>query len=145
MHRFIEAMINVLIESGRRAQRFSLQNTLMITTTHFKSKLEPSAPTTIGIHRKSTSLITESYVVALPCRIHDLQVHLARYKVEIIQSITNIENESATKIMFLRQIRKHLERELIEENESLRNELFHRTDINEVMLERGKQCEEVLI
>ncbi|CAF2841769.1 unnamed protein product [Rotaria sp. Silwood2] len=77
--------------------------------------------------------------------IHDLQVHLARYKVEIIQSITNIENESATKIMFLRQIRKHLERELIEENESLRNELFHRTDINEVMLERGKQCEEVLI
>ncbi|CAF1196954.1 unnamed protein product [Rotaria sp. Silwood1] len=35
MHRFIEAMINVLIESGRRAQRFSLQNTLMVTTTRW--------------------------------------------------------------------------------------------------------------
>ena len=35
MHRFVEAMINVLIESGRRAQRFSLQNTLMVTTTRW--------------------------------------------------------------------------------------------------------------
>ena len=35
MHRFIDAMINVLIESGRRAQRFSLQNTLMLTTTRW--------------------------------------------------------------------------------------------------------------
>ncbi|CAF1691369.1 unnamed protein product, partial [Adineta ricciae] len=35
MHRFVEAMINVLIESGRRSQRFSLQNTLMVTTTRW--------------------------------------------------------------------------------------------------------------
>ncbi|CAF3298666.1 unnamed protein product [Rotaria sp. Silwood2] len=33
MHHFVDAMVNVLIESGRRAQRFSLQNTLMVTTT----------------------------------------------------------------------------------------------------------------
>jgi cytochrome P450/NADPH-cytochrome P450 reductase len=32
MHRFVDSMINVLAESGRRAQRFSLQNTLMIRT-----------------------------------------------------------------------------------------------------------------
>ena len=31
-HRFVDAMINVLIESGRRAQRLSLQNALMIGT-----------------------------------------------------------------------------------------------------------------
>ncbi|CAF4633100.1 unnamed protein product, partial [Rotaria sp. Silwood2] len=66
--------------------------------------------------------------------IHDLQVHLARCKEEIIQSITNIETESVTKIMFQHQIRKHLERELIEENQSLRNELLDRKDIIEVML-----------
>ncbi|CAF3919426.1 unnamed protein product [Rotaria sordida] len=35
MHRFVEAMINVLMESGRRSQRFSLQNTLMVTTTRW--------------------------------------------------------------------------------------------------------------
>ncbi|CAF0757068.1 unnamed protein product [Adineta steineri] len=35
MHRFVDAMINVLVESGRRAQRFSLQNTLMMTTTRW--------------------------------------------------------------------------------------------------------------
>jgi cytochrome P450/NADPH-cytochrome P450 reductase len=33
MHHFVEAMVNVLIESGKRSQRFSLQNKLMITTT----------------------------------------------------------------------------------------------------------------
>ena len=35
MHRFVEAMINVLSESGRRAQRFSLQNPLMVSTTRW--------------------------------------------------------------------------------------------------------------
>ncbi|CAF4815082.1 unnamed protein product, partial [Rotaria sp. Silwood2] len=63
----------------------------------------------------------------------DLQVHLARYKEEIIQSITNIETECVIKIMFQHQIRKHLECELIEETQSLRNELLDRKDINEVM------------
>ena len=33
MHRFVDAMINVLLESGRRAQRFPVQNTLMVSTT----------------------------------------------------------------------------------------------------------------
>ena len=33
MHRFVDAMISVLTESGRRAQRLSLQNALMIGTT----------------------------------------------------------------------------------------------------------------
>jgi cytochrome P450/NADPH-cytochrome P450 reductase len=33
MHRFVDAMLNILEESTRRIQRFSLQNTLMITTT----------------------------------------------------------------------------------------------------------------
>jgi cytochrome P450/NADPH-cytochrome P450 reductase len=32
-HRFVDAMINILEESGRRIRRFSLQNTLMIRTT----------------------------------------------------------------------------------------------------------------
>ena len=44
-----------------------------------------------------------------------------------------------------RESRKRLEREkreLMEENESLRNELLDRKDINEVMFEHGKQCEE---
>ncbi|CAF4796046.1 unnamed protein product, partial [Rotaria sp. Silwood2] len=66
--------------------------------------------------------------------IHDLQVHLARCKEEVIQSITNIETESVIIIMFQHYIRKHLERELIEENQSLRNELLDHKDINEVML-----------
>ncbi|CAF0853595.1 unnamed protein product [Adineta steineri] len=30
MHHFVDAMVNVLVESGRRSQRLSLQNTLMI-------------------------------------------------------------------------------------------------------------------
>ncbi|CAF1148728.1 unnamed protein product [Rotaria sordida] len=32
MHRFVDAMVNVLVESGRRTGRFSLQNTLMVST-----------------------------------------------------------------------------------------------------------------
>ncbi|CAM4841106.1 unnamed protein product, partial [Rotaria magnacalcarata] len=32
MHRFVEAMVNTLIESGKRFQRFSIQNALMIRT-----------------------------------------------------------------------------------------------------------------
>ena len=32
MHRFVDAMVNVLVESGRRTQRLSLQNALMIGT-----------------------------------------------------------------------------------------------------------------
>ena len=32
MHRFVDAMVNVLLESGRRTQRLSLQNALMIGT-----------------------------------------------------------------------------------------------------------------
>jgi cytochrome P450/NADPH-cytochrome P450 reductase len=32
LHRFVDSMINILKESGRRIQRFSLQNTLMIRT-----------------------------------------------------------------------------------------------------------------
>lgn len=32
MHRFVDAMVNVLSESGRRAQRFSIQNKLMLGT-----------------------------------------------------------------------------------------------------------------
>ncbi|CAF4817787.1 unnamed protein product, partial [Rotaria magnacalcarata] len=33
MHRFVEAMVNTLVESGKRFQRFSIQNALMIRTT----------------------------------------------------------------------------------------------------------------
>jgi cytochrome P450/NADPH-cytochrome P450 reductase len=32
MHRFVDAMVNVLVESGRRVRRFSLQNKFMLTT-----------------------------------------------------------------------------------------------------------------
>jgi hypothetical protein len=35
MHRFVDAMINVLLESARRIKRFSLQNTFMMTTTRW--------------------------------------------------------------------------------------------------------------
>ncbi|CAF4669788.1 unnamed protein product, partial [Rotaria sp. Silwood2] len=82
--------------------------------------------------------------------IHDLQVHLARCKEEVIQSITNIETESVTKIMFQHQIRKHLERELIEENQSLRNELLDqqvyeecKSTISELYLKYTKQTEDL--
>ncbi|CAF4212977.1 unnamed protein product, partial [Adineta steineri] len=41
MHRFVDAMINVLIESGKRVGRFSLQNTLMMTTARrYKNDIE---------------------------------------------------------------------------------------------------------
>ena len=98
-------------------------------------------------------------------QIHDLQVHLARREEELTQAVTNIETEAATKVTFQRQIRefqtsiqdlqddmesekesrKRLEREkreLMEENESLRNELLDRKDINQVMLEREKKRDE---
>ncbi|CAF3282352.1 unnamed protein product [Rotaria sp. Silwood2] len=101
-------------------------------------------------------------------QIHDLQVHLARREEELTQAVTNIETEAATKVTFQRQIRefqtsiqdlqddmesekesrKRLEREkreLMEENESLRNELLDRKDINQVMLEREKKREEEVL
>ena len=101
-------------------------------------------------------------------QIHDLQVHLARREEELTQAVTNIETEAATKVTFQRQIRefqtsiqdlqddmesekesrKRLEREkreLMEENESLRNELLDRKDINQVMLEREKKRDEEVL
>ena len=34
MHRFVDAMVNVLVESGKRVGRLSLQNILMVKTEH---------------------------------------------------------------------------------------------------------------
>jgi myosin protein heavy chain len=101
-------------------------------------------------------------------QIHDLQVHLARREEELTTAVTNVETEAATKVTFQRQIRefqtsiqdlqddmesekesrKRLEREkreLMEENESLRNELLDRKDINQVMLEREKKREDEVL
>ncbi|CAF1602722.1 unnamed protein product, partial [Adineta ricciae] len=33
MHRFVDAMVYILVESGKRSQRFTLQNALMVNTT----------------------------------------------------------------------------------------------------------------
>ena len=99
--------------------------------------------------------------------VDELQAQLKRREEDLNKAIANSENDAATKATFQKQIRdfqtklddltadmeseresrkrlEHEKRDLIEEIESLRNEILDTTDLSQEMVEREKKRDEEL-